>query len=85
MHKLAVDYMWTSRDNYPQTCVQNVYNREFIHHSIISVLSYAQFVQAERTVLMNTFFMLFTSFRSALYTLSTQPIITIYLNKRVEE
>lgn len=85
MLNLTVDYVCTMRDNYPQACVQNVYNPKFMHLQKNSTSSYAQFIQVFYTALMNTFFVLFTSFRSALYTLSTQPIITIYLNKRVEE
>lgn len=84
MLNLTVDYVWTSRDNYPHACVHNVYNYVFIHLPKNLVTSYAQFIQVKRTALMNTFFVLFTSFRHVLYTLSTQPIITIYLNKRVE-
>jgi hypothetical protein len=82
---VAVDYVCTTQDNYPQACVQNVYNPKFMHLPKISTSSYAQFIQVFYTALMNTFFVLFTSFSSALYTLSTQPIITIYLNKRVKE
>ena len=85
MPKFAVERLWTLRDNYIIACVQNVYNRGFIHQPKNLVLGYTQFVLAVCTALVNMFFMLFTSFNHTLYTLSTQPIITIYLNKRVEE
>ena len=85
MPKFVVERLWKLRDNYTIVCVQNVYNHRFIHHLKNLVLSYTQFVLAMCTALVNTFFMLFTSFNHTLYTLSTQPIITIYINKRVEE
>ena len=83
--KTTVESAWTTWDNHALACVQNVYNYIFMHLLKSLVASYAQFVLAVYTAVVNTFFMLSTSFNRALYTLSTQPIITIYLNKRVEE
>jgi hypothetical protein len=78
---LAVDYLWTAEDNYRFSCVQKVYNSLFVHLRKITARTCTQVIQRQCTAVMNTLFILFTSFRHVLYTVSTQPIITIYLYK----
>jgi hypothetical protein len=81
MLNLPVDCLWVTWDKSLLACVQKVHNYKVMHLPKNRLQSYAQLVHHELTVLMNTFFMIFTSSTNRLYTLSTQPIKTIYLYK----
>jgi hypothetical protein len=81
--KKTVESLWTLWDNYPLACVLKVHKSLVVHTQKKVIRSYTQVIQAQYTVLMNTFFTHFTSLEQALYTVSTQPIKTIYLNKGV--
>ncbi len=81
MPKLAVDYVWTSRDNYLVACVQKVYKSEVIQVTKNPIRSCTHVIHQVSTVLMNKIFIQLTSLKDSLSTLSTMPIITIYLYK----
>jgi len=78
---VAVDYMWTSLDNYHIACVQKVHNYEVIQALKKSFSSCTHVIHQLRTVLMNNIFVQLTLLKDRLYTLSTMPIITIYFYK----
>jgi len=79
----AVDWLCTTWDNYTKACVQKVHNSQVVHLLKNTIRGYTQVIQVSYTAFMNTLFAHFTSFSSVLYTVSTQPIKTIYLNKGV--
>lgn len=66
-------------------CAQIVNNSGFIRSAKMSTLTYAHILHTQTRLLMTSIFSELTSMIAHLSTLSTQPIITIYLNKRVEE
>jgi hypothetical protein len=65
--------------------VQNAHNYAFVRRAKIAPATYAHVLHKQIVLVMNSIFSELTSLKHHLYTLSTQPIITIYLNKRVEE
>jgi hypothetical protein len=82
---MVVDWLLITRDNYCLGWVQNVYKHPVIQVAKNLLLTCTHFIQVLSAGFMNSIFIQLTSISDQLYTLSTQSIKTIYLNKRVEE
>lgn len=76
-----VDWLFISRDKYTQSCVQKVRKFRFLHMHKTTTTGYELVLHALYYRLITSLFGILTSYNGALYTLSTQPIKTIYLNK----
>lgn len=81
----AVDWLLIRLDKSTQTCAQNAHNLVFMLRAKFSNQSYELVVQSLYSALMTSIFSPFTPLKPLLYTSSTVPIKTIYLNKEVNK
>ncbi len=82
MLKNSVHKLWIELVQLGFICVEKVYKRVFVHNINDTKLSSTHFVLTVYTALVNNFFNIITDKKNRLYTSSTQPIKTIYLNKK---
>lgn len=82
MRKKPVYNMWIKLVEPMNMCGIKVNNSGIIHMTKISLSYYAHFLLSLCTAFMNNLFINFTDKNIGLYTSSTQPTKTIYLNKK---
>lgn len=80
---LVVDRLWNYLVKVFGGSVQTVQNHIVTHRVGDTVLVYTQFLQVKFTVFIHMIICVITLQKVTLYTQSTVPIITIYLNKGV--
>lgn len=84
MHKVlktGVYNLCISSDKLFTGCAQTVFNFGFMRRAKLSAQTCAHVLHTLYHLVVNKFFSELTSIKDQLYTLSTQPIITIYLYK----
>lgn len=82
---LGVDWLFISLDKSFRACVQYANNLVFMLRAKFSNQSYELVVQSLYSGLITSIFNQITPLKPVLYTSSTEPIKTIYLNKEVNK